>query len=51
MISRSLEENRVRQLFHGREVPLLRQSASQWELLVPVKIVDGKAVLKQSYEW
>jgi mono/diheme cytochrome c family protein len=31
--------------------PQLRQSGSQWELLVPITLVDGKATLKQSYLW
>ncbi len=35
----------------GGDVPILRQSANQWELLVPIKLVDGKATLKQSYAW
>lgn len=35
----------------GGEAPVLRQAGNQWELLVPVKLVDGKATLKQSYLW
>lgn len=33
------------------EVPILRQSGSHWELLVPIKLVNGTATLKQSYVW
>ena len=35
----------------GGESPILRQSGNQWELLVPVKLVDGKATVRQSYVW
>jgi hypothetical protein len=35
----------------GGEAPILRQSGNQWELLVPLKLVNGKATIKQSYVW
>ena len=36
---------------NGGEAPILRQSGNQWEVLVPVKLIDGKATLQQSYAW
>lgn len=35
----------------GGDAPILRQSGNQWELLIPVKLSGGKALLKQSYLW
>ena len=35
----------------GGETPILRQSGNQSELLVPIKLNEGKATLKQSYAW
>lgn len=35
----------------GGETPIVRQSGNQSELLVPIKLNDGKATLKQSYAW
>lgn len=35
----------------GGETPVLRQAGGQWELLVPVKLVNGSATIKQSYVW
>ncbi|MBS0203578.1 MAG: cytochrome c1 [Planctomycetes bacterium] len=35
----------------GGESPVLRQAGNQWELLVPVKLVNGKATLTQTYVW
>ena len=35
----------------GGDAPILRQVGNQWELLVPVKLVNGKATLKQTYAW
>jgi len=35
----------------GAEGVIVRQAGNQTELLVPVKLVGGKLVLKQSYVW
>lgn len=35
----------------GGGSPVLRQAGNQWELLVPINLVDGKAALKQKYAW
>jgi len=35
----------------GGETPIVRQSNNQSELLVPIKLNDGKATLKQVYAW
>lgn len=35
----------------GGDAPVLRQVGNQSELLIPVKLVNGKATLKQTYAW
>ena len=35
----------------GGEAATLRQAGGKWELLVPVNLSGGKAVLTQDYGW